>query len=260
MSEPPLPSPAETQAQFAAALLDPGVPIPAGVVGPDGRPSSRRFGVYRNNVVSALANAVTIGFPATRRIVGEEFFRAMARAYVLAEPPTSPVLLDYGRTFPDFIARFPPAASLPYLPDVARLERLWREAYHAEDAEPLPPAAIAVLSEAELPGLRFALHPSLRVLTSRHPALTIWRMNTSGAPVTPVDFSAAEDALIVRPGAEVEVRVVPPGGTAFVTALAEGRTLLAAAETAQAADERFDLAGNIAGLFAAGAFCGIRRT
>ena len=254
-----MPSLSEVQADFAAALLDPAAPTPAGIVGPDRRPARRRFAVYRNNVVSALGNAVAGAFPAVKRIVGEEFFRAMAQAYVSAEPPNSAVLLDYGATFPDFIAGFAPAASHPYLPDVARIERAWREAYHAEDAEPLPPAGLAGMAEDELPAIAFAMHPSLRLVRSRYPALTIWRMNASDIPVTPVDFSVAEDALIVRPGAEVEVRKVPPGGYAFVTALAEGRTLLSAAETAQAADERFDLAGNIAGLLAAGALCRVQR-
>jgi hypothetical protein len=214
--------------------------------------------VYRNNVLSALGNAISGAFPAVRRIVGEDFFRAMARDYVLAEPPSSPVLLDYGATFPDFIARFEPAASLPYLPDVARIERRWREAYHAEDAEPLTPAALAGIDEGALADIAFELHPSVRLVCSRWPAMTIWRMNVSDMPVSPVDFSVAEDALIVRPGAEVEVRVVPPGGAAFVAALAEGRTLVVAAEAAQAADQRFDLAGNVAGLFAAGVLRHIR--
>src|SRR5688572_20813276 len=111
---------ADLQAEFAAALLDRGQPPPEGVVGPHRRAAPRRFAVYRNNVASALINAVSGVFPATRRIVGEEFFRAMARAYVLAEPPATPVLLGYGETFPDFVAKFAPAASLPYLPDVAR--------------------------------------------------------------------------------------------------------------------------------------------
>ena len=254
-----MPSLYEVQADFAAALLDPTAPVPDGVVGPDRRPAPRRFAVYRNNVTSAFVNAMAGSFPATRRIVGEDFFRAMARAYVLAEPPTSPVLLDYGTTFPDFIAGFGSAASLRYLPDVARIEYAWREAYHADDAAALPPTALAGIPDDELPGLSFAMHPSLRLVRSRWPALTVWRMNASDVPTTPVDFSVAEDALIVRPDAEVEVRKVPPGGYAFVTALAEGWTLLSAAETAQAADERFDLAGNIAGLLAAGALCRIRR-
>jgi hypothetical protein len=95
--------------------------------------------------------------------------------------------------------------------------------------------------------------------TSRFPAITIWRMNVSDAPTRPVDFSVGEDALIVRPDAEVEVRVVPPGGVAFIRALADGASLGAAAEAGQSADGRFDLAGNIAGLIGAGALVEIRR-
>ena len=157
----------DVQADFAAALRDPAIPPPAGVVGPDGGPAPRRFAVYRNNVLVALGNALAGAFPAVGRIVGEEFFRAMARNYVLETPPTSPVLLDYGVTFPDFIAGFEPAASLPYLPDVARLERAWREAYHAADAKPLGPADLAGIPPEDLPDAVFSLHPSLRIVPSR---------------------------------------------------------------------------------------------
>ncbi len=249
----------DVQAEFAAALRDPAVAPPLDVVGPDGGPAPRRFAVYRNNVLGALGTAMAGAFPAVRRLVGEDFFRVMARTYVLENPPTSPVLLDYGKTFPEFIAGFEPAASLPYLPDVARLERAWRQAYHAEEAAPLPAGALAEVPEAELADVSFRLHPSLRLVTSRFPIITIWRMNVSDAPITPVDFSAGEDALIVRPDAEVEVRVVPPGGVAFVNALVAGEALGTAAEAGQAADLRFDLAGNIAGLVGAGAFVEIRR-
>ena len=183
----------------------------------------------------------------------------MARTYALASPPQSAVLLDYGADFAEFIEGFEAAAALPYLPDVARIERAWREAYHAEDAEPLGPADIAGIPEAELAGIRFRLHPSVRVVRSRFPALTIWRMNVGEGPVAPVDFSVREDALIVRPDAEVEVRVVPPGGAAFVYALGAGESLGAAAAQGLAGDDRFDLAGNIAGLISAGALCAIIR-
>ena len=69
----------------------------------------------------------------------------------------------------------------------------------------------------------------------------------------------AEDTLIVRPDAEVEVRRVPPGGAVFVAALAGGATLGEAAAAAMADDARFDLAGNISGLIAAGAIIGNRQ-
>ncbi len=248
---------AERQRGFAAALLDSEADVPPGLVGPDGVPSARRFAVYRNNVAAGLSESMTITFPAVRRIVGEEFFTAMARAYVLADPPRSPMLLDYGSGFADFIASFPPAATLPYLADVARIENAWKESFHSADAAPLPPAALAKIPPDQLAGMRLQLHPSVRIVTSRYPVLTIWRMNADGGEPAPVDLNAGgEDCLVVRPAADVEVRSVPAGGAAFLRRLGEGASLGDASEAGFAAAADFDLSANLAGLISAGAFCG----
>lgn len=248
------------QASFAEALLDPERRVPDGVTSHTHPAPAKRFAVYRNNVVVGLIDAVGDNFPAARRIVGEDFFRAMARAYVLADPPRSPVLIDYGATFPDFIAAFEPADPLPYLADVARIERAWTEAYHAPEARPLTAEALAALAPEEAAGLRLVVHPSVRVVRSLFPAATVWRMNVADGVPEPVDFEAGgEDALALRPEAEVEVRVAPPGGADFVSALAERRTLAEAAEAAFRADDRFDLSANLAALIAMGAFVGFER-
>jgi len=247
----------DVQAEFAAALNDPATGMPGNLAGPDGAPAPRRFAVYRNNVIVGLIDSVASAFPAVKRIVGEEFFSAMARIYVVNEPPKSPVLMHYGTTFASFIARFEPAETLPYLADVALIERAWHEAYHAAEALPLGAAGLSGIAEADLPALVLALHPSVRIVCSPYPAFSIWRMNTRDEPVTPVDMAAGgEDTLIVRPEAEVEVRVLPPGGAAFVGALAEGRSLSEAAGEAIAADAGFDLPGNLAGLIDSGAVVG----
>ena len=248
---------AERQRDFSAALLDPALPVPSGLVGPDGEPSARRFAVYRNNVVAGLMEALKAAFPAVCRIVGDEFFRAMARRHVLSKPPASPVLLDYGAGFPDFVAGFEPAATLPYLPGVARIERAWTEAYHAPEALPLQASDFAVIDADRLAEIHLALHPSLRIVRSCLPALTIWRMNVADGVPGPVDLAAGgEDTLVVRPAAEVEVRSMPPGGAAFVTLLADGKSLAKATTAALTADPRFDLSGNLAGLIGAGVFVG----
>lgn len=246
---------ADQQRDFSAALLDRALSIPPGLVGPDGEPSARRFAVYRNNVVAGLTEALKDAFPAVCRIVGNDFFQAMAHAHVLSEPPISPILLDYGAGFPDFIARFEPAATLPYLPDVARIERAWIEAYHAREAPPLQASDFAAINADRLAEIHLAVHPSLRVVRSRLPALTIWRMNVGDGVPRPVDLEAGgEDALIVRPEAEVEARSMPPGGAEFVAALAAGLSVAEALKAALTADPRFDLSGNLAGLIEAGVF------
>ncbi len=248
---------AERQGEFAAALLDPERPVPFGLIGPDGLPSERRFAVYRNNVVAGLIETLRAAFPAVSRIVGEDFFRAIARIYVMHEPPVSPIMLGYGASFPDFIGHFEPAATLPYLADVARIERAWSEAYHAAEAEPLNPAALAAVAPEDLPKLRLLLHPSVRVTRSHFPALSIWQMNVGNGVPTPVDLdTGGENAILVRPDAEVEVRSVLDGGAAFITALLDGSSVLEASKAALTADSRFDLSANLTGLLQAGAIVG----
>jgi hypothetical protein len=246
----------EIQVEFAAALLDPAAVVPD-VADPEGKPTPRRFAVYRNNVTVGLVNTVRGAFPAVRRIVGDDFFNATAIAFVRAEPPDSPVLLEYGKGFADFVARFEPARSLPYLADVARIERAWHEAYHAAEAASLGSDDLGGIGDADLPALTFSLHPSLRVVRSAYPALTIWRMNTHDESIVPVDLRAGgEDALVVRPQATVEVRHLPAGGATFIETLADGGPLSAAAELAGESDEGFDLSVNIAGLIESGAVVG----
>ena len=138
-------------AAFAASLLDPYRVTPAVVQGRTGRTTDKRYNVYRNNVTVTLIDALAAVYPAVQRVTGVDFFRAMARSHIRATPPTSPLLFEYGRDFPVFIEQYEYANSMPWLADTARIERAWLDAYHAADAEPLPPAALARSRRRNLP-------------------------------------------------------------------------------------------------------------
>jgi uncharacterized protein len=252
----------QRQQQFAGALLDTTLPVPPGLRGPDGRRCPRRFGVYRNNVAVGLIEALEASFPAVHRLVGRRFFRAMAQAFAMTHPPRSPMLWEFGAELPRFIAGFAPAAALPYLPDVARIERAWLEAYHAADAAVLDPQTLAHIPGERVGAIRFTLHPAVRWVRSSYPALTIWRANVAQAAPAPIDLDVGgEQALLVRPQAQVQVRALPPGGAVFLRSLARGQNLAAAAAAAAAATSarsavptgRFDLATHLAGLLDSGA-------
>jgi len=241
-----------TIASFAEALVDPSRPAPAATQRRDGRPVERRFAVYRNNVAVALIGALEARYPVARRLVGDDFFRAMAGAFVAAEKPRSPALMLYGDGFPDFVARFPPAGAVPFLADVARLENAWVEAYHAAEADALALDALAAIAPDALETLRFRPHPAARLLKFSHPAASIWAASQREAePRAPAVWSA-EEALIARPDADVSVRVLPPGGFAFAAALFSGASLGDAA--AIAAQEGLDPGPHLVGLIEAGAF------
>jgi len=248
-----MPRLAELQADFAAALTDPVRPAPIGLRRQAKLAQSRRFDVHRNNRMVSLIEALESTFPAVRRLVGADFFKAAARTYIRLMPPRSPVLLLYGETFGDFLDTFEPARGVPYLGDVARLEWARLSAYHAAHAEPLGIGCLAEVPEASLRDLRFTLHPSLRLLRSRFPVASLWAVTSCGAPAGEVEMSRGEEIAVLRPMLSVELRVLPPGGHAFMAALAAGATLGEAAEAALEAAADVDLATHLQGLFALGA-------
>lgn len=243
----------EWQSEFASALINADMAVPPGLINPIGEPALWRFAVYRNNVVLGLVEALKDKFPVACRIVGAEFFQAMARIYALHNPPRSPILLEYGSGFADFVESFDPAATLPYLSDVCRIERAWLEAYHAPEAEPLLADELSTVLPSDIPELQLAFHPSTRLIRSRFPALTIWSTNIEGATPIPVDLEAGgENILIVRPSAEVEVRGLACAEMEFVTALSEGFTIQNAAHLALSADPKFSLKVALGGLLRLG--------
>ncbi|MBB5576124.1 MULTISPECIES: DNA-binding domain-containing protein [Rhizobium] len=239
---------------FSKPLLDPEQQTPASVVGPHGKAADKRYNVYRNNVTVSLIEALAAIFPATQRITGPDFFRAMARFHIRETPPTSPLLFEYGHDFPAFIDAYEYAQSMPWLGDVARLERAWLDAYHATDCPVISADDLACVASGALPELRFRVHPATRILSSRFPAVMIFAANRGSDPVERIEHIVPEDALITRPELEVVVRLLPPGGAAFLLCLADGGALGAAAATALDVNSAFDLAGMVTEMIEAGAF------
>lgn len=240
----------DVQDEFADALLSAAVPVPSSLKGASVRRADRRFAVYRNNVAVSLIDALGARFPVVKRLVGDEFFSAMANAFVLREPPVSPLLIHYGDTFPAFIEAFDAAKPLPYLADVARLEYARGRAYHAADAEPLPRAAFAALPPGRIGSARVILHPSVGVVASSYPVLSIWEVNQDRA-VRAVPHWGAEAAVVARPFLEVETRRLLPGTDIFLLALQAGSTIAEAVEHAMAATPEFNPSDGLAVLIGA---------
>ncbi len=248
---------ADWQSEFAQAILKPELAVPGRLAGPPRCIIDERFAVYRNNVAVGLIEALRCAFLVVNQLVGAEFFGAMARSYSLRFPPNSPVLLAYGGEFPKFIAVYEAASTLPYLADVAQLEWLWLEAYHAQDAEPLVIDDLQEMPVESLHRLRLILHPSVRRARFVYPALAIWRSHQGGGDPGTVEFDGRpERLLIVRSRAEVEFVVLSSGAMVFLDAMERGATL--GEGVCAAIGEQADLAvaEMFSTLFGAGSFSG----
>jgi len=217
------------------------------------------FAVYRNTVMRGCIDALQANYPAVARLVGEEWFRAAAGVHVREALPTDPTLLFYGSIFAEFLGRFEPAAGLPYLPGVARLDRYWTEAHAAPDIEAIDPAAITRLAPDVLADAILRPHPAARwAWFDDAPIYTIWsrNRNDSGDFVADLDWRA-EGALLTRPRDNVEWIALDAAGCAFLDACAAGRTLADAAQASLEMQGDADLTHLTSSLLEAGAFSGI---
>ncbi|MFC4160869.1 HvfC/BufC family peptide modification chaperone [Chitinimonas lacunae] len=217
--------------------------------------SARGLSAYANNTLFNRADALAEAFPIVRRLVGDDFFGAMARAFARGTPSTSGDLNRYGATFPDFIAGFAPAADLPYLADAARLDWLVHLAYYAADAGPFDFAALAAVDPAQQAELVFIPHPASALLTSPWPIASLWLAHQGGE--FPAQDQGGETALVWRDH-HPSVRPLAPAEAAFVTALYDGEPLGLAIEAAFAQDETFELGVSLNRLIADQVFITIR--
>ncbi len=219
-------------ARLAQALLDPQQAAPAGLKTWNGSDPGTRWDVYRNNVMSSLTQALADTFPVVCAMVGVDFFQTLTRHYIRRSPPRSPVLQAYGDGMAAFIAHYEPAASLPYLPDLARLEWARLQSLHAADAEALPHEQwSSMLAWPEfLVCSRVSLHPSLQVVSAEHAVVSLWAAHQDLLDIGSVDPFVPESALVFRVGDEVRVAAVTQATARWMLSLARGRPLGLATE------------------------------
>lgn len=252
------------QSAWAQALLEPAFPTPSDIITYNGSDPTRRLGVYRNNVVVSLVDALASTFPVTLQLVGEEFFRAMAQIFVRQHPPRSPVLGRYGGALPHFIARFAPAASVPYLGDVARLEWLRLQALHAADAVPVEADTIVLClaDSAALAHTRWQLAPSLQCYSAPCAAVSIWAAHQEcrGLALENVNVAQEESAWIFRSDLDVMVLQTAPHAHALAQALHGGAPLGAAVALVQDLQGDLDVSQALAQLLRYGLVVGLNQT
>ena len=250
----------DTQARVSAALLRGDDVGGVAALLRDGRgvAGERRLHVYRNNVFASLGAALEAVYPVTARLVGDAFFRQLARAYIARHPSSSGNLHAFGGKLPAFVRTQAALAALPYLGDVAALEWAVHEVYHEADEERLDVDALAHVPADVQARIRLHLQLATRFVASPHPVLAIWRANRAEVDddaIAPVSLDQGGVRLLVaRSDLEVEFRVLAAGEERFLRAVAQGLPLAAAVPAALAVDAGFDFTATLARHVALGTF------
>jgi hypothetical protein len=247
---------AELQTALGAASLggDATALTPA-IIG-DGFQAEQRLSIHRNTTTLLLCEVLANTYPVVKKLVGDDFFNAVARLYVRTQPPRSPCLFEYGGGFGAFLATLPAVAELPYLPDVGALEWAWNESFYAVDAEPLSATALAQVAPEAYGDLIFTPHPSLRLVASAYPVKEIWDVNQCGAdPDARVDLNeGAQRLAVLRAKTSVTFIELSRGGFEMTARLSAGERLEDAFLSGQRLMSDFDPTATLSVLIRAGAF------
>jgi len=203
-----------------------------------------RLNVYRNNVFVSLIEALSDIFPVTHSVVGDDFFRSMARAYIAEHPPSSPILREYGQNFSDFIRGFKAANSLPFLADLAALEHNLLTLTHDREHDTLTREDVAtVFAKVEEPStLYLSLPPSTQLLASAFAIGSLYQahQNDGKLRLDEVDIYESEYLLLCKSFLYAQLHVIRFSEACFLKNLLQHKSL----EDAIPDDADFDL-GNI---------------
>jgi hypothetical protein len=244
----------------ALVLRDGGVTAASLLRSATGLDTHRRLQIYRNNLFETRIAALTAVYPVVARLVGQGFFRSAARAYIQIFPSRSGDLHAFGNHWPEFLREYLPAASLPYLADVAALEWAYHHAYHEEQLPEIDPLHLAQVPPADQAELRLRVQPSASVVRSPYPILRIWQANQPQAVRSESMISLDEggvDVLVVQRDLEIEFRWLDAAESRWLCALGDGSSLAVATTRALECDDGFDLAAALVRHLATGLFVGV---
>jgi len=207
---------ATRQREFARLLLD------------EARPGDAGVAVYHASAAANFCLALAATYPVVRRLVGDAFFAEAARRFSLSHASGSGDLNEYGIGFPAFLAAYPHASALEYLPDVARLEWACHECESAPDAAAFDFDALARIEPSRYAGLRLVLHPSVRLIESAHAIVAICEANAPGHDGAPGRLEGPDFVLVRRVDGRAIASCVAERQWRLLDRIAGGDTLEAA--------------------------------
>ena len=235
---------AADQQLFAAALGD-ATQVDAAVAQIRSDQPARRLALYRGNLNAAWRRVLGQAYPVVLALVGEEFFSGLARAYGRQHPSTDADLNQFGDGFAAFLAAFAPAAQLPYLPDMARLEWALHRAHYAPDAAGMTAETLASLAPEQLEASRFVMHPACALIASEWQVLALWQAHQEKGAAFPSEMAGNSHMLVCRPRWRAQVLALGAAAHAALSQLMKGEDFGAALDAAFALDASFDLGASL---------------
>ncbi|MDD2722369.1 MAG: DNA-binding domain-containing protein [Gallionella sp.] len=246
-----------TLAQFSSVIRNGADFAPGEIICPN-YSVARGVEVYRNNYRGNLHDTLAGAYPVMRLLVGEDFFRVLAKCFIEQHPSRSGNLHRYGGEMAAFLTHFERTRHLPYLPDMARLEWAYHHAYFADDLPPFDLSRLASVAPDSYGDLLWKLHPGCTLLTSDYPLSQLWLAHQAGVPdAFDINMNEGGEHVLVHRNEEgVELIHIAPASCHWLLRLQRGLPMGVATEATISDYPDFDLATALRHYLAQGVLVG----
>ncbi|GAA6137872.1 hypothetical protein NBRC116583_16190 [Arenicella sp. 4NH20-0111] len=207
-----------------------------------------RIGVYQNNLFGAIQDYLAEVYPATRGVVGQDFFKQMVQVSVQKYPPSIGDLHRYGKELRFVIEYFESLADLPYLQDLMRFEWALHFAYYSKVILPLDPRSVP---QEDLLSLPVELDLSVTVCESEYPIWEIHRQSLpsySGQVEVTLDQSS-DTILIFKRDSVVQAEIISDELANTLAQIRKSENLMQAIDALAGSIDSNDVSANLGFVF-----------
>lgn len=218
-------------AEIAIKLIAPhaALAVAEGSLGPQSR-LWRGLLAYRSHGRELAVRALQGAYPVLVRLLDQDNFAPLARAFWQAHPPQCGDLARWGEALPAFVQGMPQLASEPFLADVARVEWAMHCASTAADAQ-ADIASLALLTTHDAPRVTLCLSPGMACVASPWPVVSVIAAHAQmdepdlQQAAQRLRASVGETAMVWRQGFQPRVREAWPDEASVLMALQAGLAL-----------------------------------
>lgn len=212
------------------------------------KPHSHRAWIYQNNVFASVQDYLSDVFPATKGVLGDDFFKQTAALFIQQHPPSQGNIYEYGAQFAEFCTGTRGVESLVYLLDLVRYEWHLHDAYFSVVSNALDPASVV---QEELLTMDVVFNDSVAMLSSEYPIYEIHRQslpNFDGDVGIHLNQSQ-DDILVYKDVHVVRSLVISSEQMMFMQEIQRNGNLLQAIEALQGSIEADTLSATLSLVF-----------
>jgi len=156
--------------------------------------SAAHIQVYQNNLLASAFRSLSIAYPCTQQLIGDEALKALAAIHLQQQPLQTADWSEFGRLVAKIIASNEGFESYPYLSDIALYESFLFQSERSRD-ESFEQASVFKLQESDIDNVYIRFQESFCLLESSYPIEDIYRANRGESGKSEVYLQSAREKL-----------------------------------------------------------------